>query len=69
MLILVDNLQVLLLSNCAYYLGAKPGKKHALNSELCLLTYAYGISHVRLHISVYVLYVVVLGKAENWPCT
>ena len=37
------------LSNCAYYPGAKPGKKHALNnqyapnSELRLLTRVYGI--------------------------
>ena len=37
------------LSNCAYYPGAKPGKKHALikqyalNSELHLLTRVYGI--------------------------
>ena len=45
MLILVENVQVYtLLSNCAYYPGAKPGKKHvlnkqyALNSELHLLT-------------------------------
>ena len=49
MLILVVNLQVHLLSNCAYYPGAKPGKKHALNnqyalySELRLLTRVYGI--------------------------
>ena len=38
-----------LLSNCTYYLGAKPGKKHALNkeyavnSELRLLTRVYGM--------------------------
>ena len=49
MLILVVNLQVHLLSNCAYYPGAKPGKKHALNnqyalnSKLRLLTRVYGI--------------------------
>ena len=49
MLILVDNLQVHLLSKCAYYPGAKPGKKHALNkqyalnSELHLLTRVYGM--------------------------
>ena len=36
------------MSNCAYYPGAKPGKKHALNkqyalnSELRLLTRVYG---------------------------
>ena len=36
-------------SNCAYYPGAKPGKKHALNkqyvlnSELRLLTRVYGM--------------------------
>ena len=30
-------------SNYAYHPGAKPGKKHALNSELRLLTYVYGI--------------------------
>jgi len=47
-LILVDNLQVHLLSNYAYYPGAKPRKKHALNkqyafnSELRLLTGVYG---------------------------
>ena len=37
-----------LLSNCTYYPGAKPGKKHALNkqyalnSEMRLLTHVYG---------------------------
>ena len=49
MLMLVDNLQLHLLSNCTYYPGTKPGKKHALNkqyalnSELCLLTRVYGM--------------------------
>ena len=49
MLILVENLQVHLLSNCAYYPDAKPGKKHALNkqyalnSKLRLLTRVYGM--------------------------
>ena len=53
MLILVENLQLHYsqLSNCAYYPGAIPGKKHALNkqyvlnSELRLLTCVYGMSH------------------------
>ena len=44
MLILIENL-----SNCAYYPGAKPGRKHALNnqyalnSELRLLTRVYSM--------------------------
>ena len=43
-----DSLIFTVLSNCAYYPGAKPGKKHALNnqytpnSELRLLTRVYG---------------------------
>jgi len=37
-LILVDNLKVHLLSNCAYYPGAKPGKKHALNKQYALIS-------------------------------
>ena len=38
----------MLLSNCAYYPGAKPVKKHSLNkkyvlnSKLCLLTPVWG---------------------------
>ena len=40
--------------NCAYYTGAKPGKKHALNkqyallSQLPLLTRVYGTLGVKL---------------------
>ena len=31
------------MSNCTYNPGAKPGKKHALNIELRILTNVYGI--------------------------
>ena len=43
-----------LVSNCTYYPGAKPGKKHALNnqyapnSELRLLTHVYGIRSIEI---------------------
>ena len=74
MLILVENMT--LLSNCAYYPGTKPGKKHALNNQyalnrkLHLLTRVYGISQILLNSAHAIVYYTLVAycNGTNGSC-